>query len=132
VHFVLRVLVITPIFVGLGIACMAAFYAFQPRLRQKSILKVTLIFGLVGLMIPLTLSVGIALQNGYMYVIAWFLWPTSFMLMANHEGDPAYAAFLVWSVATLSNIGIYGTLGLLWGSLRAWRRWGSDSAKENQ
>jgi hypothetical protein len=121
-HIALRSLIISSILLGAGVLSVMLLLALRQPLRQNLVLRMTVIFGTVGIAIPLLLLIAIILRNGFLYMIAISLMPSSFMLMASHFGDPVWTALLVWSLAALSNIGVYGFLGLIAGVIWKWVR----------
>lgn len=100
-----------------GVATLLAMflYPMRKRLRASWIWRMVVIFGAVGLLIPLIILVdSFATLRSYRW--ADLVWPSSIMLMAG-EGDNRFSTRLfVSSMAVLSNVGLYGFLGLMVGS----------------
>ena len=104
-------------------------YLILGRGRQNCARRTLVVFGSLGLLI----AAGIGLTAvGSWGAPDWvyYLWPTAFVLGAGEYGDPLWYVVLVFSVAILSNVGLYGGLGFfvgwVWSRIRA--KWLRDAS----
>ena len=87
---------------------------------QSRIWKIVAIFGAIGLLVPAAVLPTSLLNNDIGKALARLLWPTYFVLGAGESGDPVVYIIVVFGAAVLSNVGLYGVLGLLVGAV--WMR----------
>jgi len=118
---VLRVLIISSLLFGLVASGAICIYALRPTFRKSRVWSSVVALGAIGLLIPLVYIVVGSIMNvgaGTLSLVEW-LWPTSIMLIAGERGDPLSAALVVFGMAILGNVGAYGSVGLIIGSVRA-------------
>jgi hypothetical protein len=80
------------------------------------------VFGILGLLVPSVFTAIAFVRNDDSASSAGWLWPTSIMLMAGERGDPLIASVVVFGMATLANVGVYGFVGLIVGTIWNWVR----------
>jgi len=99
-------------------------YSFLRSGRQNLARRALVVFGLVGLLIPVLLGLW-SLTNIVPPDRVYYLWPTSFVLGAGEYGDPRWYIVLIFGVAIVGNVGMYGIVGLfvgwVWSRIRARR-----------
>jgi len=93
---------------------------FLQRGRQSRIWKIVAIFGTIGLLVPAVLLPTSLVNNEIGEALARLIWPTYFVLGAGESGDPVMYVVVFFGAAVLSNVGLYGVLGLVVGSV--WTR----------
>src|SRR5258708_1931050 len=114
----LTALIILSFLLGLGTLFLMLVYAFRRKLRRSRVCTLVAIFGTFGLVIPCIFSA--VAVNDHSSPSAGLLWPSSIMLMAG-EGDRRVSTNLfIFAMAILSNVGLYGFVGLIVGSAWAW------------
>lgn len=90
---------------------------FLQRGRQNRARKTVAAFGTIGLLIPAAISAASLINNEVGEALSRPLWPTFFVLGAGEYGDPVMYIILVFAAAVLSNVGLYGLIGLLVGGI---------------
>ena len=109
---------------GIFIVVWMFSYALLRRGRQKIGRSALVVFGSVGLLIPSVIGLA-SLGNRVPPDFVYYFWPTAFVLGAGEYGDPRWYVVLVFSVAILSNVGLYGGVGFVvgwvWSRIRAKR-----------
>jgi hypothetical protein len=101
---------------------IAIAFAFRRKILKDRIWASVLFLGAIGFVISLVFSAIAVVRNDDSAFKAGILWPTSFVLMAGQINDPLWAKLLVFGMATLSNIGVYGFVGLIVGTVWNWIR----------
>jgi len=96
-------------------------YTFRRRVRQSRVRTAVVVFGLAGLLIPAGIGVA-SLGNRLVPDPIYYAWPTSFLLGAGEYGDPLWYVVLIFATAILSNVGLYGSVGLVLGGAWDWIR----------
>jgi hypothetical protein len=101
------------------------FYMFSHSILRRGhhggVRRIAAIFGAVGLLAPAGVG-ATALINNEVGELLRPLWPTSFVAMAGENGDPHLYMVLLFGVAVLSNVGLYGLIGLIFGGGWTWIR----------
>jgi hypothetical protein len=95
---------------------------FLQRGRHSRVRKTVAAFGTIGLLSPAAVSVVSLINNEVGEALSRPLWPTFFVLGAGEYGDPVMYIILVFAAAILSNVGLYGLVGLLVGGVCTWIR----------
>ena len=99
-------------------------YALLKRGRQKVVRTALVVFGSVGALIPSVIGLA-SLGNRVPPDFVYYFWPTAFVLAAGEHGDTLWYIVLIFSVAILSNVGLYGVVGFIvgwiWSRIRAKR-----------
>ena len=111
-------LIILSFLLGLCTLFLMLVYAFRPKLRRSRGCTMVAIFGTFGLVIPFIFSA--VAVNDHSSPSAGLLWPTSIMLMVGEGDGRASTNLFVFGMAILSNVGLYGFVGLIVGSAWAW------------
>src|SRR5258708_38107663 len=114
----LTALIILSFLLGLGTLFLMLVYAFRRKLRRSRVCTLVAIFGTFGLVIPFIFSA--VAVNDHSSPSAGLLWPTSLMLMAVEDDGSVLTNLFVFGMAILSNVGLYGFVGLIVGSAWAW------------
>ena len=115
----IRVLIISSLVFGLGTLVLMLMYAFRKKFRQNRVCTMVVVFGTLGLVIASMFSAVALVRNDDSASSAGLLWPTSIMLMAGEPGDTFSATAVVFGMAILGNVGAYGFVGLIVGSVWA-------------
>ena len=98
------------------------FYMFAHLLhrgRRGCARRMVAIFGTVGLLVPAGVW-AVALMNDEAGEVLRPLWPTSVVAMIGEQGDPVFQIIVLFGVAVLSNVGLYGFIRLLVGGAWNW------------
>jgi hypothetical protein len=118
----LRVLIITSLLSGLITSSAICAYAVRRKLRSNRLWTTVVIFGALGLFVSSVFTLIALVRNDDSAFLAGWLWPTSIVLLAGERGDPILAVLVVFGAAILSNIGVYGLVGLAVGWTWNWIR----------
>ena len=119
----LTVLIISAWLCGFATLCLMFSYVFLRRGRGSRVLKMVAAFGAIGLLIPSTVTALGLIRHNDSIESARFLWPSSLMLMAlDSPTESALNTVLVFGMAILSNVGLYGFVGLCAGGIWVWIR----------
>lgn len=104
------------VLLGLGVFPLMLVFLFSRRLRRSPVWKVGVVFGILGLVIPLADRViGIDKASD-----RWF-WPTSVpFVWLGDPSDSLWQKILLLGIAMLSNIGFYGGIGFAVGLVWSW------------
>ena len=116
------VLIISSLLFGLITSGAICAYALRQKVRTSRVWTAVVIFGFLGLFVASVSTIVGLVRNGDSALAAGWLWPTSIMLMAGERGDPISAMLVVFGMAILGNVGVYGFVGLIvgqiWNSMR--------------
>ena len=113
----LTVLIVSTLLFGLATLCLMFGYFFLRCVRSNRVLKLVVAFGALGLLIPSTVTAVNYIANRTL-IESVLLWPSSTMLMAlDPPRGPALNVVLVFGMSFLSNVGLYGFVGLCAGGI---------------
>ncbi len=119
----LTVLIISAWLFGTATLCLMFIYVFLRRERRGRVLKMIVAFGAIGLLIPSAVTALDLIRHNDSIESARFLWPSSIMLMAlDSPTESASNTIFVFGMAILSNVGLYGFVGLCAGGIWVWIR----------
>jgi hypothetical protein len=116
--FTITVLAFLCLFGVVTLSNMFALGVLQ-RGRQSTARRIFAIFGTIGLSLAAALLAVSLINNEIGETLSRSLWPTVFVLGAGEYGDPLWYVTLVFAAAILSNVGLYGLVGLIAGSIWA-------------
>lgn len=105
---------------GLATVFLMLIYAFRRKTRTNRTLTIAVAFATVGFVIAFMFATIGLIRNDDSAFNAGLLWPTSMMLGAGEGSDAFGSSLFVFGLATLSNIGVYGALGLFVGLVWNW------------
>ena len=108
---------------GVATLCLMFGYIVLWRCRQSRVIRMISAFGAIGLLIPLTLTALDLIWHNQCIESAWFVWPSGIMLMVlDSPTESVSSVVFVFGAAILSNVGLYGFVGLCaggtWVSIR--------------
>jgi hypothetical protein len=119
----LTVAIISAWLFGLTTLFLMLRSVFIWRSHRSRVLKMIAAFGAIGLLIPSTVTALDLTGHNDSLESARFLWPGSIMLMAlDSPTEPTSNIVLVFAMAILSNVGLYGFVGLCAGGIWVWIR----------
>lgn len=116
----LRMLIAGALLFGVGTSVAAIAYRFRRKMHRNRLWTTVVLFGILGFVIASIFSAIALIRNDDSAMRAGILWPTSIIFMAGEPGDPISSLLVVFGAAILSNVVVYGFVGLVVGGVWKW------------